>query len=68
MTLSLITNYEHRIPSTECQQILKTKVNPEISEIKPQLVVGGIYLITGRILATVGDWGKNKMVKWEDAK
>jgi len=33
------------------------------NEVKPQLVVGGTYLITGRILATVGDWGKNKMAK-----
>jgi hypothetical protein len=33
-----------------------TNVDCEKSEVKPQLVVGGIYLITGRILATVGDW------------
>jgi hypothetical protein len=34
------------------------------SEIKPQLVVGGIYLVTGRILATVG--GSN--AKWQNEK
>ena len=57
-------NYEHRVPSTECQQILKTKVNPEKSEIKPQLVVSGIFLITGRILATVG----GSDAKWQNVK
>ena len=38
-----------------------TNVVCEKIEVKPQLVVGGIYLVTGRFLATVGDWG-NKIV------
>lgn len=43
-----------------------TNVGCEVSEIKPQLVVGGIFLITGRILATVGGAGaKLKKVKWK---
>jgi hypothetical protein len=37
-----------------------TNVVCEKSEVKPQLVVGGIYLVTGRILATVDE----SSVKW----
>ena len=52
--LNLITNYGLQIT------ILPdgANVDYERSEVKPQLVVGGIYLITGRFLATVGGWGK----------
>ena len=40
-----------------------TNVDSEKSEVKPQLVVGGIYLITGRFLATVGGWGKKSVLE-----
>jgi hypothetical protein len=46
-------NYELRITNYDC-----ANVDYEKSEVKPQLIVGGIYLITGRFLETVGGWGK----------
>jgi hypothetical protein len=33
-------------------------------KVKRELTVGSIFLITGLILATVGDLIKCKMVKW----
>jgi hypothetical protein len=52
-------NYELRITNYDL-----TNVDSEKSEIKPQLVTGGIYLITGRFLATVGGWGTK--IKWQN--
>jgi hypothetical protein len=38
----------------------EANVDYENSEVKPELVVGGIYLVTGRILAT----GDDSRLKW----
>jgi hypothetical protein len=56
----MLFNFNYGLRNTN---YIATNVVCGKGEVKPQLVVGSKNFVVGRFLATVGGWGKNKMVK-----